>query len=78
MTNMKTSSAHIEAAAECISSKTKAKCRVSWGKKRLHENRTLLNKINPTNANVQKHRKALRELTHTTKKKKKRIHSRSN
>ena len=61
---------HIEAAAEWIQTKPSAKCRVLWETIAIREKwdntkkLSLLNKRNPTNANVQKLKK---ELIHTKK-----------
>ena len=65
--------AHMEAAAECIPTKPRAECRVSWESLVVRKKwgnikiASLLNKRNPTNANVQKLKKAQRELTHSRK-----------
>ena len=64
--------AQMEAAAECIPTKPRAKCRILWVtscKEKKWENleASLLNKRNPTNAITQKLKKAQRELTYTKK-----------
>ena len=58
---MKTMSVpHVEAAAECIPTKLRTKCRVTWESLGVRKKRdsikiaSLLNKRNPTNANLQK------------------------
>ena len=67
-------STHIEAAAESIPTNQRAKCKVPWeattGKKQDNiKKASLFNKRNPTNAIVQKLKKAQRELTHIKKNK---------
>ena len=66
--------AHTESAAEFIPTKPRAKHRVPWEtlavRSKQYKIRTvsLCNKRNPTNTNVQKLKKAQRELTNANKK----------
>ena len=67
--------AHMEAAAECIPTKPRPKCRVPWETLTVRKKRdnmqtaSLCNKRNQTNANAQKLKNAQRDLTHTKKNK---------
>ena len=60
----------MKAAAECIPRKPRAKCRIPWESLVLKKKKdnmkiaSLLNKRNLTNANIQKLKKVLRELTY--------------
>ena len=45
---------HLEAAAECILTKPRAKCRIPQEKQDNMKKASLLNKRNPTNINMQK------------------------
>ena len=68
--NMKTVTALMEAAVECIPTKLRAKYTVLWKslivrKKRDNKKASLSNKENPTFAITQKLRKAQKELTNT-------------
>ena len=66
-------SAQIEVAAKCILTTPRTKCRLYWEAIAIREKQddmrkaSLLNKRNPTNANVQELKKAKRELTLTKK-----------
>ena len=68
--------AHMEAAAECIPTELRAKCRVPWESQVVRKKResikiaSLLNERNPANANAEKRKKAQRELTLIKKSKK--------
>ena len=60
---------HIEVLAEYITTKPKTKCIVPWEAIAVKE-KSILNKRNPNNANVQKLKKAQREVTQTYQKEK--------
>ena len=76
--------AHIQATAECITTKPRLNCRVPWESKTIRGKRDsmkkafLFNKRSPTNTNVHKLKNTQRKPTQRYQKRTIRVHPRSN